>query len=244
MLYQIDIKILLKNIYTREYYLEFLEEWMREFTENNIFLDIADESHMLFEKMSLREEYKKLNQLINTSAESIKYKVIYIRYLSYVVPFAFQDEIVLSVDILGKVVNNVFSDDEKYCMQSIRICVFPLELKTLVLVYRDKKAKRYLNFEKQFAKLSEDSKLAVINYVIFLYSENYLISNAVDKSIFDSNLAKCSEVISSDIMLDDDKDVYSKEYIKRYRLDRYDEFENLLSEYYSLNNKTILTEKK
>ena len=48
--------------------------------------------------------------------------------------------------------------------------------------------------------LSIDDKIAVINYMVFLYSEKYLISDYVDKKIFDSNIAKYSEMTQHNIL--------------------------------------------
>lgn len=238
MLHQISIKILLNNIYTREMSVNLVKESINQLINDKIskmlYERVANQMCLEPEKITIKEEYKKLNIILNSSIKNIRYKMIFNYKLPYVVPYAFQDEITLVSDMLGNSINNVFSKDEKYRMQSIKLCIFPLKNETCIIMYREKQDKRYIRFEHQFNKLTIDDKIAVINYMVFLYSEKYLISDYVDKKIFDSNIAKYSEMTQHNIYCIGD-DPYTKEFRMKHRLDNFTNCENLLSAKYALS---------
>ena len=237
MLYQISIKILLNNIYTREASValtnEYIEQMIEDDTLKKIYYRAAERFQIDSEKMTIDEEYRKLKLLINSSSDKIKYKIIFTHKLSYVVPYAFQDEIVLVSDMVGGRINNIFSKDKKYLMQSIKISIFPMKDETFILMYRDQKDTRYNRFERQFCKLSLENKLALINYIVFLYSEKFLISDKIDSKAFETNITKYTAITQHNINFDNE-DPYTKEFRLMYRLDKFKQCENLLLEKYAL----------
>ena len=116
-------------------------------------------------------------------------------------------------------------------MQSIKICIFPLETETFILIFRDKKSTKYNSFERQFSKLSLNDKLGLINYIVFLYSEKQFLSNKINDKIFESNIQKYSKTIQQKVC-HNDEDPYSKKFRLEYRLDNFRQCENLLLEQY------------
>lgn len=103
------------------------------------------------------------------------YYQFYYEKLDYVVPIAFQGSISLMVDLDGIIVNNIYNKDINYKIQDLHICIFPLKESTVITMFIDFNNKRYRNFYKKFNKLSHDDKLALVNYLIFLYLEDVFI---------------------------------------------------------------------
>ena len=73
-----------------------------------------------------------------------------------------------------------------YHTKEVHICVLPLENRSVVMMFIDEEDKRYRNFYKQFYKLPDDDKLALTNYIIFLYSEDVFFSKALPQSVLNN----------------------------------------------------------
>ena len=110
---------------------------------------------------------------------STGYYIVYYQLLDYVAPIAVQSPIPLSIDIEGGVINNIFNQDPSYNPTDIHVCVFPLKDKTAVLLFIDDGDKNYRKFYKQLRKLNDDEQLGVINYIIFLYCEDYFLAKGI-----------------------------------------------------------------
>lgn len=54
------------------------------------------------------------------------------------------------------------------------------------MMFIDSEDKRYRNFYKQFRKLSNEDKLAAVNYIIFSFSEDVYINKDMNKIILDN----------------------------------------------------------
>jgi len=130
------------------------------------------------------------------------YYCFYYRILDYVVPFACQSGIALSRDLEGKLINDTadFSEDNR--IQSMHICVFPTGSKTILIMFIDSKDKKYKNFYKQFNRLSDDDKLAVINYIVFAYTENVFLSNQIKDEVL-NNKELIDVCVTTDLYLVD-----------------------------------------
>ncbi|KXS52631.1 MAG: hypothetical protein AWU57_2989 [Marinobacter sp. T13-3] len=119
-----------------------------------------------------------------------EYYLFFFEKLSYVVPIAFQHKIALAVDLEGNVINNLYNHDPKYKIQHLHLAVFPLEETSIVMMFIDKKDTRYRQFIRQFNTLSLEDKLALINYMIFLYSEDFFLSASLDEEIVNDEKLK------------------------------------------------------
>lgn len=96
--------------------------------------------------------------------------------LDYRVPFAYQGEIYLTNGFDDKIINDIYLMDKKYKMQGLHICVFPLETKTKIILFIKDGDQRYRDFYKYYRKLSLEEKLYVINYMILIYEEDWVIN--------------------------------------------------------------------
>lgn len=163
-----------------------------------------------------------------------EYNVFYYEKLNYVVPIAFQNIIALTLDLDGQVVNDIYYDNPKYKLQHLHICIFPLKHTSIVMMFVDSSYKRYRNFYKKFNTLHQQEKLAIINYIIFLYSEDIFLSKEISTDILQNkaliNVCKQSSMIISNKpftnVIEKAQNVYD--------LSKYSNIPNLLSEKYRL----------
>lgn len=164
-----------------------------------------------------------------------EYHLFFNETLDYVVPMAFQHQVALAVDLENMVVNNLYSGDKNYKIQMLHISVFPMEEKSVVMMFIDKKDTRYRSFIKQFRALSLDEQLMYINYIIFCYSEEYYLSPLIGEDVLsDENLQKVAGIVG---MSPDDMFLQPIErLIKHYSLTRANEIPNLLQEKHKLTS--------
>lgn len=160
------------------------------------------------------------------------YYLVYYRLLDYVAPIAVQAPITLSIDIEGGVVNNIYNKDPTFNPTDIHVCVLPLKEKTAVIMFIDDGDKTYRKFYKQLRKLPQDEQLGVINYIIFLYCEDYFlakdISNSVDLSQL-KEIAALTPVIWSTTPIN-----HASQVSEKYTLAKWSSIPNLLSERYKV----------
>lgn len=163
-----------------------------------------------------------------------EYYVFYYEKLDYVVPIAFQSSISLVVDLDGQIVNDIYYDDPKYKIEDFHICIFPLKDASVVMLFVDSSYKRYRNFYKKFKKLSREEKLSIVNYIIFLYSEDIFFSKAIPNDVLENeNLINISK--QSSIVLASNPYVNPIEKAKEiFDLSKHNDIPNLLSEKYKL----------
>lgn len=176
--------------------------------------------------------FKKAKRRLEKNWEN-EYYMFYNEKLEYLSPIAFQGTVSLVVDFQGNVVNNIYNMDVKYHTQDLHICIFPLKSTTEIIMFIDSESKRYRKFIKQFKQLSDGDKLAAINYIIFLYSEDVFISKKVSKIIIeDEKLINATRQICDAMMLPG-ADVL-EEARSVYDLNRFNEIPNLLGEEFKI----------
>lgn len=232
MLAQIAMKNYLRHIGKRlnEYaiydIMHEINPMMKQFTDN---MHTIQELDLLEYKDGLKKAKR-----VSRKDWNDEYYLFYYEKLNYVVPIAFQGSITLIVDLDGNIINNIYNTDNKYRTQDVHICIFPLKEKSVIMMFIDSNSKRYRNFYKKFNKLSHNDKLALINYIIFLYSEDVFLSKSIPKEILESNrLIEVSQQSSVAILknpLVDTIDALKEE----YDLSKMSEIPNLLSEKYKL----------
>lgn len=153
--------------------------------------------------------------------------------LPYKVPLAFQGLVTLITDLNDAIINNIYNYDPKYILKSLHIAVFPLETKSIILLFVQKNNKRYRSFFKEFNKLNLNDQLAIINFLIFAYSEDYFLSPQLSKSILDS-LRPVMQLNTELLSLVDSKNK-AMEYLKeQYSFKHSIDIPNLLSEKYQI----------
>jgi len=163
-----------------------------------------------------------------------EYYLFYYEKLDYVVPVAFQGSITLILDLDGNIINDIYNGDDSYRTQDIHICIFPLKESSVIMMFIDSNNKRYRNFYKKFNKLSHHDKLSLINYIIFLYSEDVFLSKNISKEILKNDrLIEVSK--QSSVAILDNPFVDARDGLKEiYDLSKMNEIPNLLSEQYKL----------
>lgn len=154
--------------------------------------------------------------------------------LDYVVPIAFQSNIALICNLEGNIINDIYNKLPNYKMQDIQICIFPLKEESIVLVYIDSKNNRYRRFYKQLKNIELDEKLAVINYIIFAYSEDIFFSKQIEDIALNSQeLIELSQKSTDMLVIKDTKDK-NKALQKEFFLENRKSIPNLLSKEYAI----------
>lgn len=183
MLAQIALKNFLKSVYQRTF-----EVALQKGIESEINVDLSQIINSkdidLNENIAGFKKSKKANEKTNSN----EYYLIFHTNLSYVVPIAFQHKITIAIDLEGIVVNNLYSQTGK--MQVLHLCVFPFENTSSIILFMDKTHKNHKEFIQQFNELNKDDKLALLNYIIFLYSEDYYLSPKINETIVNNEALK------------------------------------------------------
>ena len=236
MLAEIAMKDYLKFIYKRKVELEMSKRAVELCNDDSLFgYYIKRKSEMSLQVKSLDlkaytscfERAKKCYQKGSTG-----YYIVYYRLLDYVAPIAVQSPIPLSIDIEDGVINNIYNPSPTYNPTDIHVCVFPLKDKTAVFMFIDDGDKHYRKFYKQLRKLSADEQLGVINYIIFLYCEDYFlakdISDRVDLSMLKETAAMTPVIWSATPIIN------ASQTSAQYTLSNWSKIPNLLSEKYKV----------
>lgn len=193
MLSQIDMKNNLKNISKRlmekEMYDIMLERFKarEEWTHAKKYVSDLDlkeykEDYIYAKKCSLKPS-------------SGDYYIGYYVKLPYVVPIAFQGTLALLFDLEGNIINNVYNKNPKYKIKNISLCIFPLKSTSVVMIFVSKKNNnRYRDFFKQLKKLNSlEEQLSLINYILFLYSEDYFLSTSIPQDVLNELVSLSSK---------------------------------------------------
>lgn len=174
-----------------------------------------------------------LNILDNKSSDS--YELIYWEKLDYVVPIAFQGHVALQGDLEGNEINDLYAVSDKYIIENLNICIFPLEQTSIVMIFVAKENKKYAKFIKQFKKLSKSNKLNLIAFIIFNYSEDFFISKKVSDELLNNPILEVVTQNISDITALDKKMASDIIKFKMDELKLYSSFPNVLDKEFSIN---------
>lgn len=189
----------------------------------NIEADITDYRKMIYNA--------KVFCRINQEKFKSHYRLAFYKVLDYVVPLAFQGTIALRFGFDEKIINDIYNTSSEYRIQSIHIGVFPIKDKTIVFLFYEKKDKRYRRFFKDFHKYSAKDQLGIINYIIFLYSENFFLSPNIDVEIFNDesfkSIVRCETDIITEIPI-------SKDEMSKYNLQNWNNIPNFLSKEFAI----------
>lgn len=233
MLAQIAMKCNLKHIY-------------KKLNETQIY-DALHDSGKLFggiqnniqktTELDLREnirDYKYAKKIAKKSWGN-EYYLIHREKLDYRVPIAAQDCFAVISDFNGGAINDVHNFDPSYQLKKLYICVFPMSYHSEVFLFIDSRdAGRYRKFYQQFHSLEIDSKLAAINYLLFMCSEDVFISKNVDPSIFENSQLKAISQQTSMAFVEEIGENTMPELTKAFSLANIHAIPNLLSRAYHL----------
>lgn len=164
-----------------------------------------------------------------------EYYLFFYEKLDYVVPIAFQHKIALAVDLEGGIINNLYNYKEEYRIQHLHLSVFPLDGTSVVMMFIDKTERRYREFIRQFQNLSLEDQLAAINYIIFLYSEDFYLSPSVKSVVEDDrDLKEVSGRIGATLAVNNNEIDSLK---MNYCLSDFKKISNMLSPSYAVSNR-------
>lgn len=232
MLSQIAMKNYLKFIYKRKIEMALMENSLEKVQATDfasaLFLKEC-RTRLNVSKLDLDayvESFSKARKYFETG-KGTGYYLIYYRLLDYVAPIAIQAPIVVSIDLDGNVINDVFNMNPGYEPKDLHVCVLPQKSTTAILLFVDYGDKRYSKFRRQFLKLDDESKLGVINYLIFLYSEDYFMSGEIQNIV---DLAELNEIANITPVIWDIKPVDDTNILaEKFALDKWKNIPNLLA---------------
>jgi len=155
-------------------------------------------------------------------------------FLDYKIPIAIQSGVAIH-KFNGILYNNVFDDSPNISIKDLHLFAFPLsDNRSVVGVFYHKNDRIYDKFHKFLNKQDFNTKLIVINYLIFKYCENFFISKRVPKDVLEN---KKLIQISREVYEQPNLGYLDIEDITQYDYKEVDmnEIPNLLSKEYSLN---------
>lgn len=110
-----------------------------------------------------------------------RFHLCYFTILDYLVPCAAQTAIPLMVDLDDNLINNVYNISDEYRIAHLHVAILPLKGSSAIMLFCEQGEKRYRRFFRQFRRLDSEDQLAVINYMIFSYTENVFVNPSVYK---------------------------------------------------------------
>lgn len=114
------------------------------------------------------------------------YKLVYWKILPYTVPYALQSSIALQKDLNGRIINDLSNLSPNERTEDIHFVVFPLGGESVISVFYHKDDRKYVSFEKEFYRLSDDEKLRYINYTSIKYTENICATPSLERIVKDN----------------------------------------------------------
>lgn len=125
------------------------------------------------------------------------YELFFYEKLPYVAPIAMQSCVGLVADLQQQCVNNIYDLSPDYHPRDIHLTVLPLADSTVVMMFVDSHEERYKQFIQQFSTFTLEEKLGIINYMIFLYTEDYFISPSISENVLKNK--ELNDVISQSL---------------------------------------------
>lgn len=120
--------------------------------------------------------YNRICEMMKSGKNESRFNLFYWKKLDYKVPIAFQGMISLYGDLNGNIVTDIYNKSEKIINKHMHLCMFPLETESVVFAFYHEEDKEYDEFAKQFTKLHEDEKLALLSYIVYEYQEEMIFA--------------------------------------------------------------------
>lgn len=238
MMAQIAMKNYLLFINKRLIEMEGYKDQFREYSfipekEKNRQLDITNQDLRWYRKCFNTAKDRSLGY------DSHEYHLFYYNKVNYIVPIASQIAIPITYDLKGAIINDNFNLKSNYDLWDLHICIFPFKNSSAVMLFVDEnELERYANFIQQFGELSDSDKLALINYLIFLYSEDIYLAPDIPKDVWDNDNLRIVSSIGTDntvvqiggvtIFGDNSRELTPKR-AEAYNLRKFKDIPNLLS---------------
>ena len=111
-------------------------------------------------------DFNRIKEIMKENGEKCEFKLFYCKHLDYTVPIAFQGAITLYGDLKGNIVTDIYNTSEEVIVKHMHICVFPLDIGSVVFAFYNKADTEYDSFVNQFNELDDDEKMRIISYII------------------------------------------------------------------------------
>lgn len=220
------LKLLDKKLFERVLHQQLIQRFPNHHSAMQHRLDVIE-----FDYNNYKVGYEKAKRL-SQKDDNDGYYLIYYKLLNYTAPMAFQAAITLAVDFEGEIVNAIYNMNSHYKMKELHLAVLPMNGKTAIVMFIDNGEKRYKSFNRQFNKLSECDKLGAINYLIFLYSEDYFFSKTIKEKIDTDCLRRIAGIMPQYYTFETKEpcELLSGD----FRLDKWNSIPNLLDRTYAI----------
>lgn len=231
---QIDLKNTLRMYEKRLNEIELYNIMISEYSNEYNFIELLQRQHInQFDLDEIKNEFERDMKILKKECTS-SFELVYWKVLDYVTPIAFQGHIALHGDLNGNIINDLYSIKKDYVIENLNLCIFPLEDKTIVIMFVNKDNKKYNNFIKQFKKLRDAEKLRVISFMIFNYSEDFFISKKTQDTILNNTILDIVTQNTTDIYALDEEMANEFKKIKIFELMNYKKFPNILDMEYAI----------
>lgn len=171
--------------------------------------------------------------------QEVNFDLMFYLNLDYKTPIAIQDEINLLLDFDNDIINDNRQSVQKFVRQyGFHLCVFPGENSTRILLFTDSKwTFKYKNFFAKLNAFSLKEQLESINFIIFMYTDTYLISDELNENILIKLKEDYKKISSKDFFICKDNEKSKKiyeQYLNWYNFKNRNEIINLLQPEYKL----------
>lgn len=107
---------------------------------------------------------------------------------------ALQDNAIISFGFQGEKLASTFDFPSFDYADDIHFCIYPLENKSIIMLFCAHDLNLYDNFFDTLKIQNENEQLSIINFLVFAYFEEVFISKNLDESILkNDNLKKISQ---------------------------------------------------
>lgn len=118
------------------------------------------------------------------------FNILFWHTLDYRVPIACQSYIALHGDLKGNLINDVYDYSDELKIEELYIVVFPLKNNSVIGLFYPKENHKLDVFAKQFSEKSFFEQLYIINFIIFLYTEDFYLSPDIEKMVLENSNCK------------------------------------------------------
>lgn len=220
--YKIFFQKVLNKINDDIFVLDHLRTYPKYISAFEIYIYIKDREILLGKleevKLRIRQHELDANELRKKITEAKiendnEFNILFWEILDYKVPLACQSYIGLHGDLEGNLVNDVYDYSENTEIEELYIVVFPLDKKSIVGLFYPKKNHKLDDFAKQFSAKSFSEKLYIINFIIFLYTEDFYLSPNIKLAILENENCKKlkNDLMDIHVIKQEDQEIKNKE---------------------------------
>ena len=233
---QIALKTALRDIYKHEAEIELFKGMKQLVKEKaplaSLFFNVMLDAQIEARTRDIQECYDVFNSSkMHLEAFESWHRIVSFDKLNYTSPIAFQGMVALVTGVNGEIINNIFNHSKKYKLEYLHIAVFPLKHSTAIILFLDSKCKRYKQFEKHLASLTQEERLEIINKIIFLYTEDYYLSKQLSENTI-KELEETAKTVQDISTCNPRSSI--KAAVRDYDLRRRTHLPNILSEEYQV----------